>query len=146
MADAPRGHLVFVCGTTLYAVPSETAAEVVNVPTLTRVPGSPVHVLGVFAHRGEVLPVIDLAQLTGLKRDPAALKRAVVVRVAQGAVALTASRVNGVATLTGTFDRLGSSGVQSHLRGPATSPDGSVAVIDPEGLVEFLSHAESRAG
>ena len=122
-------------------MPSETAAEVVNLPALTSVPGAPVHLLGVFAHRGEVLPVIDLAQLTGITRDSAALKRAVVVRVAKGVMALTASRVIGVAPLTGTFDRLGETGVQSHLRGPATAPAGSVAVIDPEGLIEFLSQS-----
>jgi len=139
MADAPKGHLVFACGTSLYAVPSETAAEVVNLPALTRVPGSPPHLLGVFAHRGEVLPVIDLAQLTGVKTEGAP-KRAVVVRVAKGVMALTATRVNGVASLTGLFERLGETGVQAHLRGPATAPSGSVAVIDPEGLIEFLSH------
>ena len=140
MADAPRGHLVFACGSSLYAVPSETAAEVVNLPSLTKVPGSPPHLLGVFAHRGEVLPVIDLATLIGVKSEAGA-KRAVLVRVAKGVMALTATRVNGVATLTGSFDRLADSGVQAHFRGPATAPVGSVSVIDPEGLIDFLSHA-----
>ncbi len=139
VADAPRGHLVFSSGNSLYAVPSETAAEVVNLPALTRVPGSPVHLLGVFAHRGEVLPVIDFAKLMGAETEGAS-KRAVVVRVAKGVMALTATRVNGVAVLTGSFDRLGESGVQAHLRGPAKAPAGSVSVIDPEGLIDFLSH------
>lgn len=138
MADAPRGHLVFACGNSLYAVPSETAAEVVNLPALTRVPGSPPHLLGVFAHRGEVLPVIDLGLLVTGKSDLP--KRAVVVRVAKGVMALTATRVNGVAALSGSFEKLGETGVQAHLRGPATAPAGSVSVIDPEGLIEFLSH------
>ncbi len=138
MADAPRGHLVFACGNSLYAVPSETAAEVVNLPSLTRVPGSKPHLLGVFAHRGEVLPVIDLALLvTGKSESP---RRAVVVRVAKGVMALTATRVNGVAALSGSFERLGDTGVSAHLRGPASAPAGSVSVIDPEGLIDFLSH------
>ncbi len=139
MADAPRGHLVFACGGSLYAVPSETAAEVVNLPSLTKVPGAPPHLLGVFAHRGEVLPVIDLAMLVGVKSEVAA-KRAVLVRVAKGVMVLTATRVNGVTTLTGSVDRLGEAGVQAHLRGPATAPAGPVSVIDPEGLIDFLSH------
>lgn len=143
MADALRGHLVFACGSSLYAVPSETAAEVVNLPALTRVPGSPRHLLGVFAHRGEVLPVIDLAVLMGAKSDRAP-RRVVLVRVAKGVMALMASRVDGVATLTGSFDRLGETGVQAHLRGPATAPAGSVSVIDPEGLIEFLSHGQDK--
>ncbi len=140
MSDAQKGHLVFTCGTSLYAVPSETAAEVVNLPELTKVPGAAAHMLGVFAHRGEVLPVIDLGKLLGVKAEGAP-KRAVLVRVAKGVMALTATRVNGVATLTGSFERLAESGVQAHLRGPATAPAGPVAVIDPEGLIEFLSRA-----
>jgi len=137
VADS-RGHLVFACGESLYAVPADSAQEVVNLPPLTRVPGAPSHLLGVFAHRGEVLPVIDLAMLTGTKVD-AAMKRAVLVRVARGGLALTATRVAGVSILQGPFDSLGASGVQAHLRGPATAPAGQVAVIEPEGLFEFLA-------
>ena len=32
MSDAPKGHLVFACGESLYAVPAECAAEVVSLP------------------------------------------------------------------------------------------------------------------
>lgn len=135
-----HGHLVFACGSSLYAVPADTASEVVTVPHLTRVPGAPAHLLGVFAHRGEVLPVIDLARLTGHPLEEA-FKRAVLVRTPKGAVALTASRVLGVATLEGSFERLGEAGVQQHLRGPARSASGEVAVIDTQTFVEFLSTA-----
>ncbi len=139
MADA-HGHLVFACGSSLYAVPADTASEVVNVPTLTRVPGAPGHLLGVFAHRGEVLPVVDLTRLTGQPLDDA-FKRAVLVRTPRGAVALTATRVLGVATLEGQFERLGDSGVHQHLRGPARAPAGEVAVIDTQTFVDFLASA-----
>ncbi len=139
MADS-HGHLVFACGFSLYAVPADTASEVVTVPSLTRVPGAPAHLLGVFAHRGEVLPVVDLTRLTGHALD-ADFRRAVLVRTPKGAVALTATRVLGVSTLEGTFDRLGDTGVQQHLRGPARSPHGEVAVIDTQTLVDFLAHA-----
>lgn len=139
MADA-HGHLVFACGSSLYAVPADTASEVVNVPKLTRVPGAPGHLLGVFAHRGEVLPVVDLTRLTGQPLDDA-FKRAVLVRTPRGAVALTATRVLGVATLEGQFERLGDSGVHQHLRGPARAPAGEVAVIDTQTFVDFLASA-----
>lgn len=109
-------------------------------PTLTRVPGAPAHLLGVFAHRGEVLPVVDLTRLTGRPLDEA-WKRAVLVRTPRGAVALTATRVLGVSQLEGPFDRLGDSGVQQHLRGPARSSDGEVAIIDTQTFVEFLASA-----
>jgi len=92
----------------------------------------------VFAHRGEVIPVIDLAMLTGAKVDQVS-KRAVLVRVARGGLALIATRVAGVSVLTGPFDPLGATGIQAHLSGPATAPAGQVAVIEPEGFFEFLA-------
>lgn len=137
MADV-HGHLVFACGSSLYAVPSETASEVVNLPALTRVPGAPAHLLGVFAHRGEVLPVVDLSRLVSKPVDEA-FKRAVLVRTQKGVVALTATRVLGVATLEGSFERLGDAGVQRHLLGPARAPAGEVAVVDTDTFVEFLA-------
>ncbi|MGV3624882.1 MAG: chemotaxis protein CheW [Archangium sp.] len=139
MADT-HGHLVFACGPNLYAVPADTASEVVNVPSLTRVPGAPQHLLGVFAHRGEVLPVVDLTRLTG-KPFEGDFKRAVLVRTPRGAVALTATRVLGVSTLEGTLERLGDSGVHQHLRGPARAAAGEVAVIDTQTFVDFLASA-----
>jgi purine-binding chemotaxis protein CheW len=63
--EARQSYLVFACGSSWYAVPAESAAEVVTFPELTRVPGSPAHLLGVFAHRGEVIPVVDMGLLVG---------------------------------------------------------------------------------
>jgi purine-binding chemotaxis protein CheW len=138
MSDAQKGHLVFACGESLYAVPAERAAEVVSLPALTRVPGAPPHLLGVFAHRGEVIPVIDMGLLVGSKGE-SHTRRAVLVRVPRGSLALTAGRVAGVSALTGTFEPLGQTGVQAHLKGPARAPAGDVAVIEPEGMFELLS-------
>ncbi len=100
-------------------------------------PGAPSHLLGVFAHRGEVIPVVDLGTLTGGKEGKT--RRAVLLRVQKGAFALTATEVAGVAQVSGKFDPLGGSGVQAHLRGPARTAKNEVAVIDPDGLLEFLS-------
>ena len=138
VSDAQRGHLVFACGESLYAVPAERAAEVVSLPQLTRVPGAPPHLLGVFAHRGEVIPVIDIALLVGAKGETAS-RRAVLVRVPRGSLALTASRGAGGSVLTGDGAPLGTSGVQAHLRGPMKAAAGEVAVIEPEGIFEHLS-------
>jgi purine-binding chemotaxis protein CheW len=133
-----HGHLVFTVGNSLYAVPADTASEVVTVPSLTRVPGAPAHLLGVFAHRGEGLPLVDLARLLGAPLE-GAFRRAVLLRTPKGAVALTATKVLGVSTLEGTFDRLGESGVQQHLRGPARAAAGEVAVIDTQTFIDFLA-------
>src|SRR3954469_20247620 len=121
MSEQRQSHLVFACGQSWYAIPADAASEVVSFPELTRVPGAPPHLLGVFAHRGEVIPVIDIALLVGNKGEPQ-LKRAVLVRVPRGSLALTASRVAGVSVLTGELTPLGTTGVQAHLRGPAKAP------------------------
>ncbi len=139
MSELRQSHLVFACGSSWYAVPAESAAEVVGFPELTRVPGAPSHLLGVFAHRGEVIPVVDLAVLVG--GTPEKTQRAVLLRLARGSLALTANKVAGVASVTGQLDPLGASGVHVHLRGPARAQKNEVAVIDPEGLFEFLSQS-----
>lgn len=138
MADGPKGHLVFACGGGLYAVPADRASEVVNLPRLTRVPGAGPHLLGVFAHRGEVLPVIDLARLVG-KPVEEEFKRVVVVRVTRGTMAFTATKVIGVSALEGSLPRLGESGALAFMHGPARVPAGEAAAIEPEGLLDFLS-------
>ncbi len=137
MSEHRQSHLVFACGASWYAVPAERAAEVVSFPELTRVPGAPAHLLGVFAHRGEVIPVVDLSTLTGHKSE--LTRRAVLLRLGKGSLALTASKVAGVSVLTGKLEPLGNSGVHLHLRGPARAQENEVAVIEPEGLFELLS-------
>jgi purine-binding chemotaxis protein CheW len=138
MSEGPRGHLVFACGGSLYAVPADRASEVVNLPALTRVPGAAPHLLGVFAHRGEVLPVIDLTRLIGKPVDEV-FKRVVLVRVARGAMAFTATRVIGVSAIEGAPPRLGETGALAFMHGPARVPAGDCATIEPDGLLEFLS-------
>jgi purine-binding chemotaxis protein CheW len=135
--EARQSYLVFACGSSWYAVPAESAAEVVTFPELTRVPGAPVHLLGVFAHRGEVIPVVDIGLLVG--KGSQSTRRAVLVRLPRGTLALTASTVAGVSQVTGALEPLGASGVHVHLRGPAKGAQRDVAVIEPEGLFDYLS-------
>src|SRR5688572_23465769 len=139
MADSRQAHLVFACGQSWYAVPADTAAEVVSFPELTRVPGAPSHLLGVFAHRGEVIPVVDLSVLLGAKSEQT--QRAVLVRLPKGSMALTASKVAGVSAVSGKLDPLGAAGPHMHMRGPARAQRNEVAVIEPEGLFDYLSQS-----
>ncbi len=138
MEEGPRGHLVFACGGSLYAVKAECASEVVTLPSLTRVPGAAPHLLGVFAHRGEVLPVIDLARLVGKPVDEV-FGRVVLVRVPRGAMAFTATKVIGVSPIFGSPPRLGEAGALAFMHGPAKVPSGDCATIEAEGLMEYLS-------
>lgn len=140
MAEATtKGHLVFACGGSLYGVAAERASEVVTLPPLTRVPGAPGHLLGVFAHRGEVIPVIDLPRLLGHADGGAQWRRAVLVRVPQGALAITASKVAGVSQLPTGLSPLGAEGVRAHLLGPAMAGVGQVSVLETQGLFEHLA-------
>lgn len=53
-----------------YAVDMASVAEVVPVPRLTRVPGSPAWLSGVVNWRGRVLPIADLRPLVGANLSP----------------------------------------------------------------------------
>lgn len=136
-----HGHLIFSCGPGLFAVPADTASEIVTVPALTRVLGAPAHLLGVFAHRGELVPLFDLARLTGDAFE-GEVKRAVLLRLSKGAVALTAARVLGISPIEGALEQLGETGIERHLRGPARVPQGVVRVIDTQTFVDYLSQAD----
>jgi purine-binding chemotaxis protein CheW len=53
-------------GTTTLAVPAEQADEIVSVDAVYPIPLAPPHVLGLVAHRGRALPVLDLNEFLGL--------------------------------------------------------------------------------
>jgi purine-binding chemotaxis protein CheW len=136
MADETRGHLVFSCSGGLYGVPAAAAAEVVNLPLLTAVPGAPRHLMGVFAHRGEIIPVVDLSVMVG--NGLGSYRRAVLLRHSGSAVAFAATKVVGVLAVAGALDVLGDAGVLLHLRGVARCSAGALCVLDVGGLVTYL--------
>jgi purine-binding chemotaxis protein CheW len=55
-------------GAERYALPAEHVPEVIALGDVTRVPGAPERILGVCNLRGEVLAVVDLAQVLGIGR------------------------------------------------------------------------------
>ena len=80
-----------------YAVDMASVAEVVPVPRLTRVPGSPTWLSGVVNWRGRVLPVADLRPLVGANLSPLPTSARLVV-LAEGdvEVGLVADMVPGL--------------------------------------------------
>jgi len=138
---AGASHLVFAAGSAWYAVPAHCAWEIVTLGELTPVPNAARHLLGVFAHRGEVIPLIGLEELRGGQSTERA--RAVLVRAGRGTYAVTASKVLGVHALEGEAGPLASEGLGFHLRGPFRAGGREVLAIDPDGLCAFLS--EPRA-
>lgn len=62
-ATAGRLYLQFRLGADRYALDVHDVIEVLPLPALKRVPEAPAWVAGLFPHRGELLPVLDLSQL-----------------------------------------------------------------------------------
>ncbi|RFQ34246.1 chemotaxis protein CheW [Pseudomonas sp. ATCC 13867] len=62
-AMAGRLYLQFRLGADRYALDVHDVIEVLPLPALKRLPEAPAWVAGLYAHRGELLPVLDLSQL-----------------------------------------------------------------------------------
>ena len=96
---APTGvdHVVVRLGGGRYGVRAPDVAEVVTVPTSTRIPGTPAWVIGVGNWRGHVLPMIDLRSLLGVPVSPLpSSARLVVLTVDDVEVGLVAEAVAGL--------------------------------------------------
>ena len=129
--------LVFAAGEAWYALPSASAGEIVTLPQLTKLPGAQPHMLGVFAHRGEVLPVLDLGMMLG--EPPLGSNRVVVVRVERGAFALLATRIAAVQEIPHKREALGPLGISAVLSEPVELDGRQVTVLDVEGLFAMLA-------
>jgi purine-binding chemotaxis protein CheW len=66
-------HLSFIIAGEEYALGILQVKEIIEYDTVTRIPGAPVWVRGVFNLRGSVVPVVDLAVKLGM--PPATLTR-----------------------------------------------------------------------
>src|SRR5687767_9603477 len=82
---ASMQYLSFIVAGEEYALGILQVKEIIEYDTVTRVPGTPAWVRGVFNLRGSVVPVVDLAVKLGM--PPSTLSRwscIVVVEVKQG--------------------------------------------------------------
>jgi len=81
-----------------YAFAASLVTEVVRLGPLTRLPAAPPFLPGVFTHRGEILPVLDLGEL--LLRRPVATRpggRVAIVHADPWRVAVVADEIEGLA-------------------------------------------------
>jgi purine-binding chemotaxis protein CheW len=100
--DTPPGtdHVVLRMGPGRYAVAAPDVTEVIPLPTLTRVPGTPSWVCGVANWRGHVVPVIDLRPVLGVPAGPLpSSARVVVVSRDDVEVGLVAEAVEGLVSV-----------------------------------------------
>jgi purine-binding chemotaxis protein CheW len=129
-----------------YAFEALLVTEVVRLGPLTRLPAAPSFLPGVFTHRGEVLPVLDIGQLVG--QGSIAIRastRAAVVHCGQWKVAVISDGLEGLVVIPRRHMEAPpaeSSGMAEFLSGVARDKLGTIAVLDLPRLVEA---ARSRA-
>lgn len=131
-----------------FALDIRWVREVVEVAAVTRLPLAPAEVLGVFAVRGGILPLIHLSALLGLE-DRAGSSRAVVVRHGERQAALAVSEVLSLEALevlpmTGPPSDLGVP--TEYLSGQLVWRGETVPVLAVPNLLEALAARVQGAG
>ena len=123
-----------------YAFEAPLVTEVVRLGPLTRLPAAPSFLPGVFTHRGEVLPVLDVGQLVGHGSvSIRASTRAAIVHCGPWKVAVVSDGVEGLVCIPRRAleaPPAESSGVAEFLSAVARDGAGSVAILDLPRLVE----------
>lgn len=93
----PVGGILLRLGSSRYAVSMADVAEVVSLPLVTRIPGSPAWLCGVANWRGRLLPVLDVRVLLGTPVIPlASSARLLVLQDGETTAGLVAEAVPGV--------------------------------------------------
>lgn len=95
--DQYRSLVGFIVGEVAYAVPTAAVREITTPTAVTELPHLPRGVIGVFEHRGQVVPVIDLRTCFDV---PASMGEGraqwIIVEVNQHRIGLCVNRVTGV--------------------------------------------------
>ncbi len=154
MDVGPRGpEAWFFCLRILggrYAFEAALVTEVVRLGPLTRLPAAPPFLTGVFTHRGEVLPVLDVGQLVGHGSIPVRPStRAAIVHCGPWKVAVVSEAVEGLITVPRRAlepPPAESSGVAEFLSGVAQDRLGAGAILDMPRLVEAARARAVPAG
>jgi purine-binding chemotaxis protein CheW len=133
-----------------YAFEAPLVTEVVRLGPLTRLPAAPSFLPGVFTHRGEVLPVLDIGQLVGQGGVPIrASTRAALVHCGPWKVAVVSEAVEGLVAIPRRNlepPPSDSSGVAEFLSAVGRDSHGAVAILDLPRLVETARARAVPAG
>lgn len=92
--------VVFTLTGKRFAVPLDDIHVILPEPEVANVPGTPSWVLGVANHRGELLPVIDLAELLGLQRATVAKDPYLLVACVEGVPTGVGCRIDQLEDIT----------------------------------------------
>lgn len=133
-----------------YAFEAPLVTEVVRLGPLTRLPAAPAFLPGVFTHRGEVLPVLDIGQLVGRTAVPIrASTRAAIVHCGPWKVAVVSDAVEGLVSIprrTLEPPPAEAGGVAEFLSAVGRDRAGTVAILDLPRLVETARARAVPAG
>ena len=129
-----------------YAFEAPLVIEVVRLGPLTRLPAAPAFLPGVFTHRGEVLPVLDVGQLVGQSAIPIRPStRAAIVHCGPWKVAVVSEGVEGLVAIPRKHLEHApseASGVAEFLSAVGRDAHGPVAILD---LPRLVDTARARA-
>ncbi len=133
-----------------YAFEAPLVTEVVRLGPLTRLPAAPSFLPGVFTHRGEVLPVLDIGQLVGQGATPIRPStRAAIVHCGPWKVAVVSDGVEGLVSLPRRAVEpppAESTGMAEFLSGVGRDRLGTVAILDLPRVVEAARQRAVPAG
>lgn len=95
--DQYRSLVGFIVGDVSYAVPTSCVREITTPAVITELPHLPRGVIGVFDHRGQVVPVIDLRTCFDVPpRAQEGRTQWIIVEVSKHRIGLCVNRVTGV--------------------------------------------------
>jgi purine-binding chemotaxis protein CheW len=129
-----------------YAFEAPLVTEVVRLGPLTRLPSAPAFLPGVFTHRGEVLPVLDIGQLVGHVAMPIRPStRAALVHCGPWRVAVVSEAVEGLVAIprrTLEPPPAEATGAAEFLSAVGRDGRGPIAILD---LPRLVDTARARA-
>jgi purine-binding chemotaxis protein CheW len=139
--------LSFRLGEETYALPLRNLDEILPLPTISPVPFTPSYLLGVVAHRGGVLPVVDVRPVLGIEegQEESEGGRLLVVMHGNEKLGVLAEAVAQIVKLT--EDSLApppetlDPSRAAYLRGTAEAAEGPLVVLDVPALFEALRPA-----
>jgi len=137
-----RQYCVFRAGRERFCLSVLEVEEVVDWPTLTRIPLSPPFLMGIFNLRGTIVPLVDIAFTEG--RRPGLLPRHVVVAMLKGDAQHADVRVGiAVDEVVGTFGANDESFLDHapdvpYCRGMLRHEERLALVVDLEKLIEVF--------
>jgi chemotaxis signal transduction protein len=120
-------------------LPVDRVREVAELADLTPVPGSPAEIMGVCNLRGQVVPVMDLATVLGLR--PGEPRRIVVAELDQRRAGLAVDAVIDVGELPEASEQVDS----PFMTGAVLIEGVLVGMLDADAVLSSVRPSESRA-